>query len=144
MAVITLEHAIVRAAALGIEARLVVRVEPSRTPLRIGLTTTDRDPTLAVVSGGREEWLRTRTPSAPDRWDYEAEVPMQRDRFAVRLKKGSFSITVDLLPASVAVLTALGWKADVDAWAEPVLDSAVFEAALQELTSHSGAEAPTR
>lgn len=101
--------------------------------VRVALATTDPDPTVSLAAEGRlESWLEKREESAPDRWDYHAELPSCRTLTGLRLGQAPNFSYVTFLPAELAVITAHGWAEHFEEPAESLLDRNAFQRALEE------------
>lgn len=111
------------AVALGVRPTIACGVVEKTHKLRLGLTTADGDPMLTLRADDKnpERWLTEREQSAPERWDYEAEITCFRERFFVELEHGGRRVALAFAPVALAVLTAHGWVDDASRTAEAVV-----------------------
>jgi hypothetical protein len=119
----------------GVEAVVCCGVKREALAIRVGLTTTDRDPTLAIkVDGGvQEALLDEREQSGPDRWDYGVNAPIATEYFFLRLRGARGSADVPFIPAAFAIMATFGWTDDISLIAEPRVERDVLARNLRSL-----------
>ena len=137
---LSLSDALALAASEGVKAIVRCGVELRDEQLRVGLTTTDRDPmvTLKADEGEAERWLGDREQSGPDRWDYHAALAQRHDRYFLRLTIADRFEDVQFEPAALVVLSEHGWGDDVSLTGEACVHVDRMRQSMMRLRNHKG------
>ncbi len=137
---LSLSDALALAASVGVKAVVRCGVELREEQLRVGLTTTDRDPmvTLKVDDGEAERWLCDREQPGPDWWDYHVSLAQRHDRYFLRLTMGDRFEDVQFEPAVIAVLSEHGWTDDVSLTGEACVHVDRMRQSMLRLRNHEG------
>ena len=107
--------------------------------VRVSVATSDAEPTLTLtVDDGREELLREREQSAPNRWDYLTTSGELAGRQFLRLRRGDVQADVEMLGAARTIIETHGWTEDESLVAEAIVDTRAFELALTRLDGGAG------
>ena len=133
IAPLTVSTAIARAVQAEVRCTVVQWLAVEGRQLRLTLATSDPVPVLSLATDGKSEWwLDRREESAPDQWDYHAELTGCRAVSALRVGVTPHSTDVPFLSAEFALVAEYGWGDHLERPAEALVDGAAFERALEE------------